>query len=152
MRANVEALALVRAPELRFHLPMEDRRRHDSDLATFARDHPLVVLSTVTPDGRSESALVSVAVADDDRIIVNCKSDARKLTNIRQNPAVSLVIGTTGDVSFQVEGNARIPEGAARDDAVRAYRARFPQSRAGEAGIEVIVVSPTWIRVYDPSR
>ena len=138
--------------KMRFDLLMTREALNQVELAAFAREHPLAVLSTVTPDARSESALVSVAVAGNGEIIANCKADARKVANIRHNPAVSLVVGTEGDVSYQIEGVARIAEGGARDEAVRLYRERFPSSRAGQAGIELIIVTPHWVRVYDVSE
>ncbi len=122
-----------------------------SALVEFTRKNPLAVLATAGLDGRPESALVSIAMLDTGEIIADSQANARKVANLRQNRDVALVVGTSGSVSVQIEGTAVIPSGLARDRAVASYRLRFPDSRAGDPRLEMIAISPSWVRVYDIS-
>jgi general stress protein 26 len=120
-------------------------------LVEFARENPLAVLATTGLDGRPESALVNIAMLDTGEIVADSQANARKVANLRQNPAVALVVGTLGSVSVQIEGIAVIARGPARDRAVASYRLWFPDSRAGDPRFEMITILPSWVRVYDIS-
>lgn len=119
--------------------------------ATFVRAHGRGVVATVAASGAPEAALVGIAALDDGTLIFDTTDDSRKVHNLRRDNRVAVVIGTTGDVSVQIEGVATIATGAARERHGAAYNAQFPGSRALDPGFAVIVVRPDWVRVYDAS-
>ena len=126
---------------------------HDpASIARFVAAAGCGVVATVSPDGSPEAALVGVAALEDGTLIFNTPDAARKVANLRANSRVAVVIGTAGDVSVQVEGDAFIVEDEERQYYGRAYDRRFPGSRALADGFLVIVVRPDWVRVYDAGQ
>lgn len=122
------------------------------ELAALVRRERRAVLSTVSPDGAPEAALVGLAALDDGTLILNAAETARKIGNIRHEPRVALVIGTGDEFSVQVEGVAEVAAGSERLRLGDAYDAQYPGSRSLHDGFAVVVVRPTWVRVYDLTR
>ena len=120
-------------------------------VAAFARLERLVVVSTVTPSGTPEAALVDIAADDEGTFFFNAYKTARKLDNLRANPRAAMVIGTRGDVSLQLEGPAYVAVGEERDYFAAAHVAHYPASRAEDQDFEMIVIRPQWVRHYDAS-
>lgn len=121
-----------------------------SALAAFARHERRGVVATVYVDGLPEAALVGLASLDDGTLIFDSPRASRKIENLRHCSRVAVVIGTAGEISVQVEGDAT--PAIAGDDRVRlgaAYNAQFPGSRALADGFVVVGIRPTWVRVYD---
>lgn len=125
--------------------------RDPAALAAFVRAHPRVVLATRTADGHPEAALLTAAALDDGTLVVDSVQDARKVVNLRGDPRVAVVLGLDGDVCVQVEGVARVAQGAERLRLGAAYEAQLPGSRALADGYAVVAVTPRWVRVYDAS-
>jgi PPOX class probable F420-dependent enzyme len=109
-------------------------------------------LATADTDGRPH--LVPVAfVVDDDRIytVVDAKpkrtTALRRLANVEQNPAVSLLVDYYDDVDWdalwwvRADGTARIldPDDDEARRAIALLRARYPQQRAVGAVLAVDV-------------
>ncbi|PJI93390.1 pyridoxamine 5'-phosphate oxidase family protein [Luteimicrobium subarcticum] len=63
------------------------------DLVGFVRANPRAVLTTVAVDGSPQAALLDVAVTDDGELVLDSLADARKVTNLRAEPRVALVVG-----------------------------------------------------------
>ncbi len=120
-------------------------------VAAFARSERLVVVSTVSPTGEPEAALVDIAADDEGAFFFNAYKTARKLDNLRANPRAAMVIGTRGDVSLQLEGPAFVAEGDERAYFAAAYVAHYSNSRAEHEDFEMVVIRPTWVRHYDAS-
>ncbi|MFT2816815.1 pyridoxamine 5'-phosphate oxidase family protein [Leifsonia sp. A12D58] len=107
------------------------------------------IVATVTAVGRPEAAFVGLAILDDATLIFNTHEDARKIANLRASEHVAVVVGTAGAVTIQIEGVARIVEGDERESYGAEYIRQRPGSRARSTGFSVVVIQPTWIRVYD---
>ena len=120
-------------------------------LAAFVRAHPTAVLATRDDDGHPQAALLGVAALDDGTLVVDSAEHARKVANVRRDPRVAVALGLDGDVTVQVEGDARVAEGDERVRLAAAYEAQLPGSRALAEGYVVVAVTPRWVRVYDAS-
>ncbi|MCB2413832.1 pyridoxamine 5'-phosphate oxidase family protein [Demequina sp. TTPB684] len=125
--------------------------RNPAPVAAFARQERLVVVSTVSPTGDPEAALVDIAADDEGTFFFNAYKTARKLNNLRANPKAAMVIGTRGEVSLQLEGPAYVAEGEEKAYLAAAHVAHYPGSRAEHEDFEMVVIRPTWVRHYDAS-
>ncbi|MBB1153779.1 MULTISPECIES: pyridoxamine 5'-phosphate oxidase family protein [Amycolatopsis] len=122
-----------------------------ADFTSFVRANPLGVVATTASNGHPEAALVSFAIAPDGSLLFNAHRTARKVANLRAHPRAAAVIGCTGTVSLQVEGEAAIESGTARRDAGQVYLEQFPGSRALDEDFALIRLTPDWLRSYDAS-
>lgn len=120
-------------------------------MAAFAREERLVVVSTVTPEGLPEAALVDIAADDEGTFFFTAHHVARKLDNLRATPKAAMVIGTKGDVSLQLEGPAYVAEGEEKAHLVAAFMAHYPNSVAERPDFDMVVIRPAWVRLYDAS-
>ncbi len=108
----------------------------------------LAVVSTVHDSGAPEAALVGFALTERDEVVFDTLGSSRKAVNIVRRPAVALVIGWENDISIQIEGDARRPQGDDLAYAKAAYFREWPDGRAREnwPDIAYIVVKPRWMR------
>ena len=108
----------------------------------------LAVVSTVHDSGAPEAALVGFALTERDEVVFDTLGSSRKAVNIVRRPAAALVIGWENDISIQIEGDARRPQGDDLAYAKAAYFREWPDGRAREnwPDIAYIVVKPRWIR------
>src|SRR5256885_831159 len=88
------------------------------DLLRYMRSTNLGVISTVSPQGTPEAALVGIATTDDHRVIFDTTTATRKHANLMHNPAAALVIAGPGEKTLQYEGRATEgpPSGAEGSD------------------------------------
>ena len=122
-----------------------------TDIYQFIAKQKLGVLATLSPDGSPQSALVGIAVTPELEIIFDTVKSSRKFQNLMSNSGCSFVIGWTGEITVQYEGEAHQPEGAALARYQEVYLARWPDgpSRLNWSGITYFVVRPKWIRYSD---
>jgi pyridoxine/pyridoxamine 5'-phosphate oxidase len=108
----------------------------------------LAVVSTVHDSGAPEAALVGFALTERDEVVFDTLGSSRKAVNIVRRPAAALVIGWENDVSVQIEGVARRPQGDDLAYAKAAYFREWPDGRGREnwPDIAYIVVKPRWLR------
>ena len=111
----------------------------------------LGVLGTLSSGGNPQSALVGIAVTPELEIIFDTVKSSRKFKNLMSNPGCSFVVGWTGEITVQHEGEAHQPEGAALAHYQEVYFARWPECRShlNWPGITYFVVRPKWIRYSD---
>lgn len=121
-----------------------------ADLYDFIAKQGLAVLATVSGD-MPQSALVGIAVTHDLEIIFDTVVSSRKYRNLVQNPAASFVVGWSGEITLQYEGEARQPTGSDLARCKETYFAKFSDGPARQAwpGIAYFVVRPKWIRYSD---
>lgn len=73
----------------------------------FLKKRKLAVISTISAEGKPESATVLYFIDDDFNLFFVTRGDTRKAANIEQNKNVSLVIGTElGPSTMQISGIA----------------------------------------------
>ena len=118
-----------------------------ADIFQFIANQKLGVLGTLSTDGSPQSALVGIAVTELEIIFDTVKS-SRKFQNLISNSGCSLVVGWTGEITVQYEGEACQSEGAGLARYQEVYFARWPECRSHLSwpGITYFVVRPRWIR------
>ena len=112
----------------------------------------LAVFTTIAAgESKPQSALVGIAVTTSCEVVFDTLRSSRKYKNLTQNPAASLVIGCTADVTVQFEGEARELAGAELTALQAIYFAKWPDGpeRLYWPGITYIAVRPHWIRYSD---
>jgi hypothetical protein len=84
-------------------------------------------------------------------IIFDTVKNSRKFQNLMSNHGCSFVVGWTGEITVQYEGQAHQPEGAALARFQEVYFAKWPECRSHLSwpGITYFVVRPRWIRYSD---
>ena len=121
------------------------------ELYNFIHARKLAVISTTSPAGNPQSALVGVAVSPELSIVFDTVKSSRKYTNLKADPRISLVSGWDGEITVQYEGIAVVPEGEALHQAKSLYFQTWPDGveRQQWPGITWFLVTPRWIRYSD---
>ncbi|WP_313356069.1 pyridoxamine 5'-phosphate oxidase family protein [Microbacterium sp.] len=120
-------------------------------VAHFVRVCGSGVVASVGRDGAPQAAYVGLTATDEGVLIFDAARDSRKVGNIRERPNVAMAV-TGADTSVQLEGRARITHDEERWRLGEVYCERFPDSRALDAGFEIIAVDVHWVRVYDAAE
>jgi hypothetical protein len=120
-------------------------------LYDFIHARKLAVISTTSPSGDPQSALVGVAVSPELHIVFDTVKSSRKYTNLKTDPRISLVTGWDAEITVQYEGIAVEPEGDALDQAKSLYFKTWPDGieRQQWPGITWFHITPRWIRYSD---
>jgi pyridoxine/pyridoxamine 5'-phosphate oxidase len=118
------------------------------DVFAIAKTKRFLVVSTVNGAGAPEAALVGFALTDRNEFVFDTMGSSRKVVNLAHRPAAALVVGWDNDISIQIEGEARRPQGDDLAKAKTAYFREWPDGRAREnwPDIAYIVVKPRWLR------
>jgi len=121
------------------------------ELYDFIRARKLAVISTTSPGGDPQSALVGVAVSPELHIVFDTVKSSRKYANLKADPRISLVTGWDAEITVQYEGIAVEPEGDALDQAKSLYFKTWPDGveRQQWPGITWFFITPRWIRYSD---
>jgi hypothetical protein len=122
-----------------------------NDLLTFMRAERYAVQASVARVYVPQAAVVGIAISDDFEIVFDSLSESRKATNLRANPSIAFVIGSTRDGSeqtVQYEGIADMPSGDERRRIQEIYFGVFPdgRDRLHWKGLIHVRVKPLWIR------
>jgi pyridoxine/pyridoxamine 5'-phosphate oxidase len=114
----------------------------------FMQRKRLAVVSTVDASGAPESALVGIAVTPARDIVFDTLASSRKAANLAVRPAVAAVVGWDDDISVQIEGAGRRPEGDDLAALKAAYFATWPDGRSREnwPDIAYFAIRPRWLR------
>lgn len=120
----------------------------------FIKKQNLAVLSTVTPENTSQSAVLELGETDDLEIIFDTFSSTRKYRNIKQNNNVSLVIGWDENITVQYEGLAEELLGEEKEKYKKIYFKKNPKAQRWEnkPGMTYFKVKQTWIRYSDLNK
>lgn len=112
------------------------------------------VLSTLSAEGRPQSAVVALTETDEYELIVGTSRNSRKYKNILVNPEVSVVIGWDNDTTVQYEGLARVVRGEEASECQKKHLAKHPESvvHKDKADEVYILITPTWIRYSNFSK
>ncbi|MFN7921480.1 MAG: pyridoxamine 5'-phosphate oxidase family protein [Bryobacteraceae bacterium] len=120
----------------------------------FIAQQKLAVVSSLSPAGKPQSALVGIASGDQMEIVFDTIRSTRKFENMIANPEVSLVIGLGGAITVQYEGKATELQGEDLAEYQKLYFEAWPDgpSRLEWEGITYFLVVPAWIRYSDFSQ
>lgn len=120
------------------------------ELLRFLREHKLVVLSSVGPEGAPQAALVGYGVSDTLELVFDTLTSTRKYRNLRADSRAALVV-SAGERTVQLEGNVDFPEGAELERLKTVYFGPYPDGRERLAwpGITHGRVRLTWARLSD---
>jgi general stress protein 26 len=121
------------------------------ELLAFMRSERFAAQASVSRDYAAQAAVVGIAVSDDFEIVFDTLSDSRKATNLRANPSVAFVLGSTHDGAertVQYEGVADVPSGDELRRVQEIYFEVFPdgRERLHWKGLIYVRVKPLWIR------
>ena len=121
------------------------------ELYDFIRARKLAVISTTSPGGDPQSALVGVAVSPELHIVFDTVKSSRKYANLKADPRISLVTAWDAEITVQYEGIAVEPEGEALHQAKSLYFKTWPDGveRQKWPGITWFLVTPRWVRYSD---
>jgi len=122
-----------------------------TDILAFLRRHRLCVEASVSPTGAPEAAVVGYAVSDHLELVFDTLGSTRKMTNLRRDARVALVVGWDEEQTLQLEGVADEPSGPELERLKRVYFGVWPDGVARQAweGITYVRVRPTWGRYSD---
>ena len=120
-------------------------------LYRFIDARKLAVISTTSPGGNPQSALVGVAVSPQLHIVFDTVKSSRKYANLKADPRISLVTGWDAEITLQYEGTAVEPEGETLQYAQSLYFNTWPDGveRKQWPGITWFLITPTWVRYSD---
>lgn len=127
------------------------------DLLRFMRENRYAVVSTISANGRPQSATVGVVVTDQLEVFFDTLAPSRKAVNLQTNPHIAVVLGSLEPGStktVQYEGIADQPTGPELATLVEQYLTKFPAGveRQSWPGITYFRVRPTWARYSDFSQ
>jgi tRNA-Thr(GGU) m(6)t(6)A37 methyltransferase TsaA len=122
-----------------------------AELLAFVRAHRIAVVTTTSPAGAPQAAVVGIAASDDLEIVFDTLGSTRKVANLRRDRRVALVVGWDDEQTAQIEGIADEPEGAELERLLDVYFGVYPDGvkRQSWKGITYVRVRPTWARYSD---
>jgi PPOX class probable F420-dependent enzyme len=106
--------------------------RDDADWAREHLEHDVVAwLTTVAPDGRVQSSLISF-LRDGPDLVFYSRPDTPKVRNIEHSPQVSLHLQSDpyGDHMLIIEGTAEVDHSIPPMDVHERYRAKYEEPHA----------------------
>lgn len=109
------------------------------------------VVSSISPSGVPQSALVGIAVTLELEIVFDTVNSSRKYRNLTERPRCSFVVGWSGEQTVQYEGIAGELKSEELADYQKIYFEAWPDgpARMSWPGIAYFVVRPRWIRYSD---
>ena len=119
-------------------------------LLDFLRRHRYAVQASTGPNG-PQAAVVGFAVSDALEIDFDTLATTRKMTNLRADARIALVIGWDDEQTVQLEGLADEPKGEELVRIKRVYFASWPDGQEREAWKDItwVRVRPSWARYSD---
>lgn len=127
---------------------MSNAQLSRSEFVEFVRAAKLAVVSTVTPEGRPEAAVLEIAALGDGTLLFDCRPIARKVRNLAKNTRVALVIGWD-PVTLQVEGEAELLMGIEREAMLGLYAQQHAVNPAIADDLMLYQVSVDWLRYVE---
>ncbi|MGH7438970.1 MAG: GNAT family N-acetyltransferase [Polyangiaceae bacterium] len=107
--------------------------------------------ASASPTATPQAAVVGFAVSDDLEIVFDTIGTTRKMTNLRSNARIALVIGWDEEQTVQIDGLADEPTGAELDRLKQVYFTAWPDGVGRQAwkDITYVRVRPAWARYSD---
>ncbi len=125
-----------------------------NQILDFLKSHYLMVISSTSDEGTSQSALVGFGQTDKLEIIFGTSINSRKAKNITSNPKVSIVIGWDNIGTLQYEGIAKLLIGKEVNKYSELYFSKSPGARKykDDKNEGYFLVTPKWIRLTDVTK
>jgi general stress protein 26 len=134
-----------------------------ADFMDFLKSKKVAVISTVSSDGKPESATIYFIVSENFTFYFMTKSFTRKYANLQHNPQVALVVGADNEpVTAQIQGMVTQvtdqKEFLERLDLLRKnffeneFVAPLYQLAPERNDIVIFKITPSWIRWLDLRR
>lgn len=123
-----------------------------SELLANLRKRRYCVVASLAPDGAPQAAVVGFAVSDDLELVFDTLATTRKITNLRRDPRIAVVVGVGEDeCTVQIDGVADELTGPDLARLRPVYFAAFPDGvdRLKWPGITYVRVRPKTIRYSD---
>lgn len=121
-------------------------------ILTFLKSKDFCVLSTASPVGKPESAVMAYAVLDDFSFYIFTEPQTRKYANLSKNNKVSLIVGGwDNDPSVQIDGLISIldqVEGSKAKEFVLFIHPEWKDHFNSPDG-KWFVIKPLWLRCSD---
>lgn len=131
---------------------MTNKQRRKTIL-DYIKKEKVGVLSTVTPDGKPEAAVMAISQTDDLELIFQTPKSYRKYVNLKKNPSVAVAFGWDMEefITVQYEGIAKEAKGKEIDECRKIHVAKNPKSAdyAYLADNKYFIIKPKWIRYWD---
>lgn len=117
----------------------------------FIKSCNLAVLSTVTLESKSESAVLEFGQTDDLELIFDCFGISRKYKNLETNKNVSVVMGWDDNITVQYDGIAKEVFDEEKKKYQKLYWSKNPRAErwADREGIRYFKIVPKWLRYSD---
>jgi PPOX class probable F420-dependent enzyme len=139
--------------KLTSHLPAERRRHVERRL----HSNLIAWLTTVRPDGQPDSVPVWFLVRDDETILIYSQAKKNKLSNISENPKVTLALDVTdiGRDIIRIEGVAEHADDVLPADQQPQYAAKYAERIGAMFGTprqfaelfsEALIITPRRLR------
>ena len=124
-----------------------------NQILEFVKKQTLAVLSTVTPDSKSQSAVMAIAVTNNWQILMSTEAETRKVSNLKNNPSSSLIIGGLESTSIQLDGQTIITSGPEAESVKAQILAIHPDTKDYLTSTSVFLkFIPSWLRYSDFSQ
>ncbi|MDB5170058.1 MAG: Pyridoxamine 5-phosphate oxidase [Candidatus Saccharibacteria bacterium] len=122
----------------------------DSALALI-KSQRLCVISTVSSEGKPESAVVGFSINEKFEVIIGTSKKSRKFNNILQNPNVAIVFGPQEMRAVQYEGLVKQLEGEELAARKKHHFEVHPWAVKYESDPDqtYFLVTPQWIRLVE---
>lgn len=123
-----------------------------NDLNNMLNSNPTCVLATQSFGGAPQAATVGFSHDPTDMsFLIATNSATRKYKNLKSNPLVAIVVGTSGHETFQFEGVAAEQTAEDLGDRLSQHFVKVPaaQKYAGGEGQAYFVITPKWFRYSD---
>ncbi len=121
------------------------------EVLQYIKTQTLAVVSTATPTGKPQAAVVEFGELDDLTIIIDTLATSRKYQNLQSNQQVAIVIGWDQNITVQMDAIATELAGDELAKCKEAYFAKNKRARRWEEydDIAYFAFKPTWVRYSD---
>lgn len=119
----------------------------------FIKKQTLAILSTATPTGKTESAVMAIATGDSWEIYMSTENNTRKVPILQANNQASLIIGGLGSPSIQIDGHCYVASGSDADLVKNQILMIHPDTKDYLTATSVFLkFVPSWLRYSDFSQ
>jgi general stress protein 26 len=131
-----------------------DKEALKNEAMAFLHEQPMGVIATVGKDNIPEAASVNYLLEEGQILCVLTDKDSRKVQNLRENPNIAFVVGTTPvPHTVQIQGKAEIIESS--NGAYEGMLQKMVESKRLESdpmynmfgnNYDILKISITWMR------